>query len=265
MLVLVSVTAITLDQSGRAETLISGAKSVASDVYAPLRGAVNGVTDPIGRFFAGALNYGALQAENRNLRSQILGLESRRESTVITARQESDLERLLAENRLPQLSSLSHVLAQVNAEGLSDFAATVTLDKGRDQGVSSGDPVVGPGGLVGSVVVAMHSSAVVRLLTDGLSRVGVRFGHGHEGTLAGVGAGRPLRLDYVSVGVPAHAGELLFSSGLEGGGFPAGIPVARITAVRTTVGATDKAIFARPLAPLGELDYVEVLQWSSSS
>ena len=159
VLVLLSVTVITLDETGRASVLTSGLKSIASDVYSPLRAAVNGVVDPIGRFFAGAVDYGSVERENQKLRAEMQTLEQQSHVTAADARQLSELQRLLAVNRLPALSNLTKVAAEVTAQGTSDFVASLTIDKGRDQAVSVGDPVLGPGGLIGQVVVATRSAA----------------------------------------------------------------------------------------------------------
>ena len=59
----------------------------------------------------------------------------------------------------------------------SNFTATITLDKGRADGVDVGYPVVGAGGLVGQVIQSFHHTSVVRLVTDGQSKVGVTFGN----------------------------------------------------------------------------------------
>lgn len=265
VLVLLSITIITLDATGRVQVLTSGVKSLASAVYSPLRSGVNGVLDPIGRFFAGAVDYGSLQRENQKLQAQIATLEHRQYTTAAQARQYSALERLLAIDKLPALASLTAVVAEVTAQSVSNFAVTVTIDKGRDQGVNLGDPVVGPGGLIGQVVVATHSTATVRLITDGQSKIGVTFGHQEEATLAGAGANRLLQVEYVPSPTPVSVGELLVTSGLQGAAFPPGIPVAKVASVHNVVGAADKQATARPLAELNGISYVEVLQWSGST
>jgi rod shape-determining protein MreC len=263
--VLLSVTIITLDETGHAHFLTSGAKSLASDVYSPLRRAVNGVLDPIGRFFAGAVDYGSLERENQKLQNEILTLEHRQSTDVAERRQLTELQRLLATNKLPSLASLSMVAAEVTAQNVSNFASTVSIDKGTDQGVGFGDPVVGPGGLVGEVVTVTHQTATVRLLTDGKSVIGVSFGHQEEATLQGFGAGRALQIEYVPSTAAVSRGELIVTSGLQGAALPPGIPVATVTSVHSIVGAADKQVSARPLADLGALNYVEVVQWSGSS
>jgi rod shape-determining protein MreC len=265
VLLLLSVTIITLDETGRARFFTSGVKSLASDVYSPLRRGVNDVLDPIGRFFAGAVDYGSLERENQKLQNQIRALEGQQSTVAAGERQLSELRRLQATDMLPSLATLPAVVAEVTAQNVSNFAATVNVDKGGDQGVELGDPVVGPGGLVGEVVTVHHDNATVRLLTDGKSEIGVSVGHEQQATLEGVGANRSLQIQYVPSTASVSRGELIETSGLEGGVFPPGIPVAKVTSVHSVVGAADKQVWAKPLADLSELSFVEVVQWSGSS
>lgn len=265
VLVLLSITVITLNQLGRASVLTSGVKSIASDVYSPLRSAVNGIVDPIGRFFAGAADYGSLARENQKLRAEMQALEQRSYTSAAQARQLAELQRLLAVNRLPALSNLTKVPAEVTVQGSSDFATTLTIDKGQGAAVTTGDPVVGPGGLIGQVISATGSDATVRLLTDSRSHVGVSFGHGEDATLKGAGPNRPLEVLDVPSTTPVTKGELLVTSGLQGAAYPPGIPVAKVTSVHSIVGAADKQVSARPLAGLSGLAYVEVVEWAPGS
>ena len=62
---------ISLDQNSRTHSLTSGIKSVANDVYAPLRQGVLDIISPIGNVFAGAFNYGSLQSQNEQLQRTI--------------------------------------------------------------------------------------------------------------------------------------------------------------------------------------------------
>ncbi|MGH9099520.1 MAG: rod shape-determining protein MreC [Acidimicrobiales bacterium] len=265
VLLLLSVTIITLDETGRAKFFTSGMKSLASDIYSPLRHGVDGVLDPVGRFFAGAVDYGSLQRENEKLQDQLRALESRHSTASGSQRQLAELQRLQATDRLPSLSSLPVVVAEVTAQNISNFVATIDIDKGGDQGVRSGDPVVGPGGLVGEVVTVHHTTATVRLLTDGKSEIGVSFEHGQQATLVGTGATRTLQVEYVPATAAVSRGERIVTSGLQGAVFPPGIPVAKVTSVHSFVGAADKQVWAKPLADLGRLSYVEVVQWSGAS
>ena len=82
----------------------------------------------------------------------------------------------------------------------SNFASTITIDKGRDDGVApSACRWWAAGGLVGQVVEAYHHSAVVQLITDGQSRVGVVYGNDQFATVGRPG-GRtgPLTAEFVA-------------------------------------------------------------------
>ena len=260
MLVLVSLTIITIDETGRSHHLTSGLRSVANDVYQPIRSAVDDTLAPVGDFFAGAVHYGSLQQENQRLQATIGRLEEQAEEHPYQAAQ---LRQVMALQKLPYLGSLQTVTAQTEELDPSNFVASILINKGRDDGVSLGNPVVGAGGLVGQVVQANHSTSVVRLLTDGQSSVGVSFGAGQAQTavINGHGAGNPLSLDFVAPGTALQRGEQVFTNQLQGGEYPAGIPVASITSFHTVTGASQITVSARPLADLDDLAYVDVVQW----
>lgn len=264
VLVLISVSVITLDESGRAHTLISGSRSVASDVFSPIRSAANSVLDPIGRFFAGAVHYGAVQQENQHLQSEIGRLRQELASSTFEKNQQAQLQELLHLDRLPSVKALPKVVAEVTGVTPSNFANTVTIDKGRSDGVAVGFPVMGAGGLVGQVVKASHTSATVRLVTDGASRVGVAYGkhNGQFATVAGQGAGQGLSVEYVRSGTAIAKGDELVTDGLAGAEFPPGLPVAKVSTVHSVPGAADKQVVAEPVADLSSLTYVVVVQWS---
>jgi rod shape-determining protein MreC len=262
ILVLLSLSVITLDQSGRTHSIASGVKSIASDVFSPLRSGVNAILDPIGNFFAGAVNYGSLEQENRKLQATIGRLRQEQSSRTFDARQLAELQKLLAVERLPYLQGLPTMMAETVSTGTSNFAATIRIDKGRAQGVALNDPVVGAGGLVGQIVESNHTTSVVRLVTDGQSRIGVTFGHSAQATVAGQGSGNPMTAELVAPGTKVTRGELMFTNGLAGAEYPPGIPVASVSSVRTGSESGQLSIVVKPLADLSTLAYVVVVQWS---
>ena len=139
------------------------------------------------------------------------------------------LKQLSALLDLPFLTNLQTVPAEVTNYGTSDFAATIDISVGRDDGVQLDMPVVGPGGLVGQIVQANHTTATVRLITDGQSPVGVRYGPAPAplAVLTGQGAGKPLSAQLVPSNTPLTAGEVFTTSGLQGASYPAGNPGGR--------------------------------------
>ncbi len=260
VLVLVSVSIITLVQRGGAASRVtSAAKTVAHDLFTPLRDAVDAVVHPIGNFFAGTVNYGSVLQENNQLRHTIGQLRMQQLQQAYLREQ---LRQVLALQHLPFVGSLPTVMAQTEEVNVSNFAATITIDKGRSDGVAVGMPVVGSGGLVGQVVTTLSHQATVRLVTDGQFRVGVQFGDPPNlASLSGQGPGDPMTADFVVPGTPIRPGELMLTNGLAGGEYPAGIPVATVQSASTPPGAGQMAVTAKPTADLRHLAYVDVVQW----
>jgi cell shape-determining protein MreC len=57
-------------------------------------------------------------------------------------------------------------------------------------------PVIGAGGLMGQVIQSFHHTSVVRLITDGQSKVGVTFGNGYTGIVDGQGPAAAMTADW---------------------------------------------------------------------
>jgi rod shape-determining protein MreC len=260
VLVVLSLTIITIDLNGRTHSLTSGVKSVANTLFSPLRGVVVDILSPIGNFFAGSLHYGALQSENEKLQATVGKLRAEQTEKGF---ENAQLRNLTALENLPYLQSLPTVTAQSINQDNSNFTSTITINKGRGDGVDVGMPVVAAGGLAGLVIQSFHNSAVVQLVNDGESKVGVTSTNGVvTGTVDGQGPDKSMTLDQVLPLTPVHKGQIMFTSGLDASAYPAGIPVARIVAFHTTPGAVQETITVAPEADLSRpLAYVDVVQW----
>lgn len=258
VLVIVSLSLISLDQNGRTHSLTSGIKSVANDIYAPLRQGIVDIINPIGHFFAGAFDYGSVQSQNEQLEKVIGQLRANQAERGF---EQTQLRQLMALENLPFLQSLTTVPAQTVDQNLSNFTATITLNKGRADGVDVGYPVVGAGGLVGQVIQSFHHTCVVQLITDGQSKVGVTFGNQLTGIVDGQGPGNDLTLDLVPPHTPVYKGQIMYTSGLQAATFPPGIPVATVESFHNEAGASQESITVDPAANLDELAYVDVVQW----
>jgi rod shape-determining protein MreC len=264
LLVVLSLSIISLDLNGRTHGITSGIKSVANEVYDPLREAVVDVLDPIGNFFAGAVHYGSLQSENQKLEATVGRLQQQQAERHFESAQ---LRNLMALENLPFLQALPTVTAQTQEVFTSNFTMTITIDKGRADGVDVGMPVAGAGGLVGLVIQSFHHTAVVQLVTDGQSKVGVSFGPSlaFTGTIDGQGPGSPMTADLVAPHTPLHKGEIMYTSSLDAAAFPPGIPVGRVSSYHSGAGASQESITVTPVANLSQLAYVDVVIWEPAA
>jgi len=264
ILVLASVTIITLDARGGFHRVTSGLRTVAADAFAPVRSGVDDIIEPVGSFLAGAVHYGAVRQQNQKLQAEI---DQLRNQGIAQTDIDQRLKQLSALAHLPFVGNLETVPAEVTNYGTSDFAATVDISVGRDDGVQLNMPVVGMGGLVGQVVQANHTTSTVRLITDGQSEVGVRFGSGANSlaVISGHGPGRPLSASLIPTNTPLTVGENFITSGLPNAEFPGDIPVATVVATGNGVSASQESVTLQPLADLSHLRYVSVLLYGPST
>ncbi len=267
VLVLASVSAITLYYRGHARTAVSGARSVALDVMDPIGHLVAGIVHPVEHFIQGSLSYGSLSRENVKLEQEIVSLKAQLGAGALT---QNELNQLKAQANLPYVGATPSIKADVVLSTPSNFESSIVIDKGTSSGVADGMPVVSGSGLVGLVEQTARSSCVVMLITDPSMKIGVRFFAGkaqgeQQGVVDGEGLGNLLRAEYVSPVDIVHKGEIMYTSGLEGGIFPPDIPVGTISRISNVSGTTTPHVELSPLADLTNLQYVTVILWEPGS
>ena len=260
ILLLASITVITVAYKGEARRAIGSVRNGAADVVSPLQRAVASVLHPVGNFFAGMVDYGGALGENQRLQLEVGQL---RRQLIESEQAQAQLDQLRAEQHIPFADGIPEVLGQVISAPSSNFDVTIEIDRGTSNGVGVGMPVVSGVGLVGSVISAGHSTAIVQLLTDPRSEVGVRFGSGNVALAQGQGETDPLQLQDVSETAFTYRGAPVVTSGLDVAAYPSGIPVGTVSLVRHPGGSLTSEVLVTPLVNLSALQYVAVLQWLS--
>ena len=239
--------------------VLTGLRSSANLLVTPFNWTVNEIARPIGHVFAGALNYSDVVAQNQKLRYELGRAELKANENWPLERQ---LQQLSTELNVPYVGSLPVVAAQVTTVSPTNFAATVDISKGRDDGVLVGMPVVANGGLVGSVIATTPRGATVRLISDVDSSVGVTFGDGKSSlVVTGRGVNNGLIATSVPLSTSITPGTKLATNGLEGALYPPGLPVAKVEKVSLTPGAATYNLTLRPTADLRHLLYLDVVLW----
>jgi rod shape-determining protein MreC len=156
------------------------------------------------------------------------------------------------------------VAAQVVSGPRSNFSHAIEIDKGTDDGLAVGMPVVTGGGLVGRISRASGSTATVQMVTDPEFRVGVRVAEtGELGTARGRGRDEPLTVDTaIDPDTEVPDGTGLVTSGVDRSVYPAGIPVGEVTSTRAGSGGLALELVIEPLIDVDRLSYyVSVLRW----
>ena len=267
MLVLASVTVLALDYHGEASRAIGHIRHGVAEVLSPFQRAVAAALHPIGDVVSGSIHYGELQTQNEQLRSKLGALNERLAANNIAS---ESAKQVLSLAGLPFVGDTPTVPAEVISGPASNFEATVEINRGTSSGVGSGMPVVADGGLIGTVTSASANTATVRLISDHRSTVGVRDAKDDLFISSGGGLGHALSLTILPGGtntttVTARKGDLLETSTQDAGAYPAGIPVAMVSGVRTPVGGTPQAVSATPVVNLSDLGFVAVVQWVPSA
>lgn len=262
VLVLAALTLVTIDARSNGTGLTTDIRSKVHDVFSPLQRGTHAALQPIGNFFTGAVDYGALRQENLRLRDQIAAIQRQQ---VQAAAEQAAAEQVLAEQNLPFVSGIPQVTVEVIDNGSANFENSVTVNKGTSSGLALGQPVVAAGGLVGTVTAVSSKTATIVLLTDPTFAVGVRLSGANVGTAFGAGRGLPLRVtvDTTAQAAPAMSKDQpVVTSGLLSEKFPPNIPVGRVVNAATTPGASEPDITLTPLVDLSRLTYLQVLLWS---
>jgi rod shape-determining protein MreC len=260
ILLLASITVITVAYKGEARRATTSVRDGAADVVSPIQRAIAAVLHPVGNFFAGMTDYGGALAENQRLQLEVGQL---RRQLIESQQAKAQLDQLQADEDLPFVDGIPEVLAEVISSPSSNFQLTIEIDRGTSNGVGVGMPVVSGIGLVGSIIAAGGHTAVVQLVTDPRSDVGVRFGSGNVAVAQGQGEGDPLELEDVSETSATTTGAAVVTSGLDVAAYPSGIPVGTVSSVRHPGGSLTTDVLVTPLVNASALQYVAVLQWLS--
>ena len=203
ILLLASITVITVAYKGEARHVVSSVRNGAGDAVAPVQRGIAAVLHPIGNLFAGMAGYGGALGDNQRLQLEVGQL---RRQLIEAGQAQEQLDQLRSDQNLPFADGIPEVLGEVISSPSSNFDLTIEIDRGTSNGVGAGMPVVSGAGLVGSVISAGEHTAIVQLLTDPRSEIGVRFGTGDVAVAVGQGEGDPLQLQDVSeTSVTSHA------------------------------------------------------------
>jgi rod shape-determining protein MreC len=259
VLTVVALCFITLDLGGGSlRDAHTGVRGSLGSLY---RG-TDALLGPVRRWVEGVPSAGtntgrieALRKENATLRGQLAALQTDRRTTGQLARLQRAADG--SGNRL--------VPGRVTAYGPgSGFDWTLTLDVGSRSGVRVGQTVTDGAGLVGRVLHADTDSSVVLLAADPGSGVGVRdTDTGELGVVTGQGA-NGFTFQPLKPRAAVHAGDLLQTGPTGASRFVPGLPVGRVTTVRTGAEGTVRATVTPSVSPTA-VDLVGVIVHPASA
>ena len=189
--------------------------------------------------------------ENRTLRAVLAQSDE--------VRLENERLRLLLEFKEAQ--AFETLPARVIAEDASSWFRTVMIDKGSEQGVTEGMPVVVAEGVVGRVVRSSPRFSRVLLITDASSAVASLL-QGNRARGVCRGKGEQLVFDFVLRQEGVGIGDRVVTSGM-GGVFPKGLMVGSVKGVNRQEFGLFQEIEVTPSVDFSHLEEVLILLRSS--
>jgi rod shape-determining protein MreC len=190
-----------------------------------------------------------LEAENARLETEIIDLEQQLSETRILSAL-VDFARVHPENR--------YVATSVIGRDPSPFVKYVIVNRGSDDGLRRGMPVVTSQGLAGRVSAVTAGAGRVELITDPSSSVNVRLEpNGAQAVLSGSVTGE-LTIDMIAQTASVQVGDLVLTSGL-GGNYPGNILIGQVTNVRRRETDLFQSATVQPVVDFNTLQILLVI------
>ena len=190
-----------------------------------------------------------LQNDVAELQAQVIQLQQQVGETQVLAAL-VDFSRARPEN--------TYRAAAVIGRDPSPFLHYVIINRGSNDGILRGMPVVTDQGLVGRVDAVIADAARVQLITDPASSVNVRLQNAEEeGSLVGSVTGDVI-LQLIPQDAVVETGDLVLTSGL-GGGYPSDLIVGQVVNVRSRDFDLFQQATIQPVVDFNRLQIVLVI------
>ncbi|MCR3756098.1 MAG: cell shape determining protein MreC [Sodalis sp. Psp] len=202
-----------------------------------------------------------LELENRTLRQELL-LKNCKLLLLGQYKQENArLHELLGS---PLRQDEQKMVTKVISTSTNPYSGQVVIDKGLDNGVYVGQPVINAKGVVGQVIATSKLTSRVLLICDVSHALPIQvLRNDIRVIVSGNGCAEDLQLNHLPGNIDIRVGDVLVTSSL-GGRFPEGYPVAVVSSVKVDTQRAYTIIQAHPTAGLQRLRYL-LLLWSAAT
>jgi rod shape-determining protein MreC len=258
VLVTVSILLMVLDH--RQDHLDAVRKTIGAAVY-PIQIVVDAPFRLWDWIRQGAADRNQLQLELARLKAEKL-LTNARLQRMLSLEAENARLRDLLEARSRVRDDIR--VAEIMSVDANPYRHNIVIDVGEGDGIYDGQAIVDAAGVVGQVIESGLVTSQAILISDPSHALPVEVNRNGLRTIAkGTGEFDTLDLPFLPNNADIEVGDLLVTSGL-GGAFPAGYPVAVVTAVNRRPQQPFADVSAEPSASLNQIREV-MLIWSSQA
>ena len=196
--------------------------------------------------------------ENIQLRYQQTLLEAKLQKLLVIRKENSQLKALLSASSTANNRAMA---AEILAVDTTPSRQLFVLNKGKQDQVYVGQPVLDAKGVIGQVIDIGMKTSTVLLISDSKSAVPVRNNRsGERAILVGTNNTNELSLINLPKSSSIAKGDLLVTSGL-GRRYPEGYPVGQVNTIQTLPGDDFIKVSVTPVAQLNRSRLV-LLIWS---
>lgn len=231
-------------------------------VTTPIRNGLSSLAGWAEGVYNYSFQYDELQAENERLKAELAELKADAREADADRKENERLRELLGLKQ--KRRDLELESARITARGSDNWASTLTLDKGADQGVAAGDCVMdAAGNLVGVVEVAGANWCTMITVVDANLEMGALIARTEstailEGDFALMADGR-LKLTYLPENTELITGDLVLTSSM-GGNYPAGLVAGTIESIHTDASGISRYAVIEPSTDLSSLVQVFIIK-----
>lgn len=190
-----------------------------------------------------------LEAQVAQLQSQVIGLQNQISDVEVLSAL-LDFARAHPENK--------YLGATVIAYDTSPFMHYVVINRGSDQGIRRGMPVVSSQGLVGRITAVTAGAARVQLINDPGSHINVRLKPSESDAVLSGSLSGEVALDNISQATTIQTGDLVLTSGL-GGDYPPDLLVGQVSGIHHRAYELFQTASVQPVVDYTKLNIVLVI------
>ena len=233
-----------------------------SSVVTPLQTFFSGLTESVADYFR------AMKLRN-NIETEYNALRAENEQLVYKAMLADELQRTLSQyedlsDEIRANEAMRPIVATVIGRSDANYFSTMTINKGKNDGVQDYMAVTISGALVGYTENTQAEKSTVRTVIDSNASIAALIQSSRDqGTIRGtLGVdGTPMcRMYYLPDDTLPRPGDLVVTSGV-GLSFPKGIPIGVVRESTRGMDSNKQYIIVEPQVDFQHLEYVIVLRY----
>ncbi|RYM06849.1 rod shape-determining protein MreC [Sporolactobacillus sp. THM7-7] len=213
-------------------------------------------------FFGNVHDMANAYQENKQLKENLANYARVAQENRDLTHKYNELRKQLDLQNDADLSEYQKHTAMVIARSYDRWNQIVTVDKGENDGIQSGMPVITPKGLIGKIGKVGKFTSEVSLISDSrnVNQISAIIQDTRTyGMIEGYDEKKGVLLfQKIPIKSKVKKGQMVTTSGYTGK-FPSGLPIGKVTAVSTDQYGLTKSAELKPAVDLNDLTYVIIV------